>query len=63
VYLLVKAAGASVPHAIRLLKIANNDQPTVEYRYGSVKREVDKLEGDIRNSTMIFQGFSDQIHR
>jgi hypothetical protein len=44
----------SAPHVIRLLKIANNDLPAVESKYQSLKREAGKLEGEIRNSTVIF---------
>lgn len=62
-YLSVKAAGMSTPHVIRLLKIANNNLPAVESKYQSLRKEVDKLEGDIRNSAMIFQDFSDGYHR
>jgi hypothetical protein len=60
-YRSIKAAGTNIPHVIRALTIANNDLPAVKNRYESLKREVGKLEGDKRNSAMVFQDLSNQI--
>jgi hypothetical protein len=43
-YIAAKVARMDVQHVIRLLEIANNDLPAVEYRYERSKREVDDLE-------------------
>jgi hypothetical protein len=58
---LAKAAGMNAQHIVKLLTIANNCLPSVEYRYEKLKRELNSLEGSIKNSTMIVQELSDQI--
>src|SRR6476659_2514179 len=45
-YRLAKAAGINVLHVNRLLAIANNDLPSVEYTYETRKRELDDLEAE-----------------
>jgi hypothetical protein len=60
-YILSKAARMDAQEVIRLLTIANNDLPSVEYRCEKLKREANSLEGSINNSTMIAQELSDQI--
>jgi hypothetical protein len=60
-YKLAKSEGMNIQQIIRLLKIANDHLPAVKQRYESLKREVDSLEGDKRNSAMILQELSDQI--
>jgi hypothetical protein len=45
----------------KLLAIANHHLPSVQNRYENLKRQVGSLEGQIRNSTMLFQDFTDQI--
>ena len=60
-YRLAKVARMDAPSVIRLLEIANNDLQSVEYRYERLKREVDALEAEKRNSARIFQELSDQI--
>ena len=60
-YKLAKAAGMNTQQVIRLLAIANNHLPAVEQRCEKLKREVHSLEGDKRNSAIIFQELSDQI--
>ncbi|MBV9178832.1 MAG: hypothetical protein JO297_17535 [Nitrososphaeraceae archaeon] len=60
-YRLTKAAGMNVQHVNKLLTIANHHLPSVQSRYDDLKRQVGSLEGQIRNSTMIFQDFTDQI--
>jgi hypothetical protein len=58
---LAKAAGMNAQHVVNVLKIANDHLPSVEQRCEKLKREVDSLEGDKRNSAMILQELSDQI--
>ena len=48
-------------HVNKLLAIANRHLPSVQSRYDDLKRQVGSLEGQIRNSTMLFQDFTDQI--
>src|ERR1041384_715885 len=43
-YRSAKAAGMNVQHVNRLLAIANNHLPSVEYRYERLRREIDSLE-------------------
>jgi hypothetical protein len=45
----VKAAGMDVPHVLTVLKVANNDLPTIEYRYVRIKQEVNSLQEQKRN--------------
>ena len=40
-YISAKVARMDTPSVIRVLEIANNDLPTVEYRYERSKRELD----------------------
>ena len=49
------------PNVIRLLEIANNDLPSVEYRCERRKRDLDSLEADNMNSARIFQELTDKI--
>ena len=60
-YKLAKAAGMNAQQVIRILTVSNNHLPAVEQRYEKLKREVHSLEGDKRNSAIIFQELSDQI--
>jgi len=57
-YTLAKVARMGVEQVIRLLGIANNDLQSVEYRYERLKREVDAIEAEKRNSARIFQELS-----
>ena len=50
-----------VQHVIRLLEIANNHLPSVEYTYETRKREVEDLEAKKRNSARIYQEINDKI--
>ena len=54
-YRLAKVARIDAPSVIRLLEIANNDLPLVEHKCERLKREVDDLEAEKRNSARIFQ--------
>ena len=60
-YRLAKVARMDVPSVIRVLEIANNDLPLVEYKCERLKREVDDLEANKHNSARILQELSDQI--
>jgi hypothetical protein len=57
----VKSAGMGVQHVIKTLGIANNHLPSVEYTYETLKREVEDLEAEKRNSARIYQELTDQI--
>jgi hypothetical protein len=43
-YKLAKTAGMNPDHVANSLVIANNDLPTIEYRYINLKAEVNQLE-------------------
>src|SRR3954463_8748998 len=60
-YRLAKAAGMNVQHVNRLLAIANNHLPSVEYAYETRKREVEDIEAEKRNSVRVFQEINDKI--
>jgi hypothetical protein len=45
----LKAAGIGIPNVIRLLKIANNDLPSVEARYEMLKQDINSLREQKRN--------------
>jgi chromosome segregation ATPase len=57
----MKAAGINLKQVERLIAIANNDLPSVEKTYESVRIRVAELHGDIRNSAFTFQSLSDGI--
>jgi hypothetical protein len=54
-YRQMKAAGINVTHVIRLLKVANNNIPSVEYRYQQLTREAASLVGRNRNAARTLQ--------
>ena len=60
-YRLAKATGMGIPHVINLLSIANNNLPSVEYRYEQLQRQISVLEFDKRSSVRDFQTLNDQI--
>jgi hypothetical protein len=60
-YILARVARMDTPNVIRLLEIANNDLPSVEYRCERRKRDLDSLGADNRNSARLFQELTDQI--
>jgi hypothetical protein len=60
-YRLTNVARMDKQSVIRVLEIANNDLPVVEHKYERLKREVDDLEAEKRNSARIFQDLTDQI--
>ena len=60
-YRSAKATGMGIPHVINLLSIANNNLPSVEYRYEQLQRQISVLEFDKRSSVRDFQTLNDQI--
>jgi hypothetical protein len=58
---LAKTAGMNVQQVNRLLTIANNHLPSVEYIHERLKREIGEIEADKHNSARILQELSDQI--
>jgi hypothetical protein len=50
-----------VEQVVKVLEIANNDLPLVEHRYERRKRDLDSIEAEKQNSTIIFQELTDQI--
>jgi hypothetical protein len=54
-----KDAGMGIPHVINLLSIANNNLPSVEYRYEQLQRKISDLEFDKRSSVRDFQALND----
>jgi hypothetical protein len=60
-YRLTKAAGMSVQDVSRVLAVANSYLPSVQNKYDDLKREIAVLEGDKRNSTVVFQDLNNQI--
>ncbi|MGA7043774.1 MAG: hypothetical protein WBY71_08915, partial [Nitrososphaeraceae archaeon] len=60
-YTLAKVARMGVKQVIRLLEIGNNDLPLVEHKCERLKRDLDDLEAEKRNSTRVFQEMNNQI--
>jgi hypothetical protein len=60
-YILSKVARMDAQQVVRLLTIANDDLPSVEYRCEMLKREEASLKAGNHNSAMILQELSDQI--
>ena len=60
-YKLAKTAGMNTQHVIRLLAIANNYLPSVEYRYEKLKGEEASLQAGNQNSARTFEKLSDEI--
>jgi hypothetical protein len=60
-YMLSKVARMDTQHVIRLLTLANDDLPAVEYRYERLKREEGSLQARNHNSARTFQELSDLI--
>jgi DNA-binding transcriptional MerR regulator len=60
-YRLAKATGMNVQYVIRLLAIANNHLPSVEYRYERLIKEVDSLESWRLNSNRILENVTKNI--
>jgi hypothetical protein len=60
-YILSKVARMDAQQVVRLLTIANNDLPSVEYRCEKLKREEASLKAGNQNSVRTFQELSDHI--
>jgi hypothetical protein len=60
-YMLSKVARMDTQHVIRLLTLANDDLPAVEYRYERLKREEGSLQARNHNSAITFQELSDLV--
>jgi hypothetical protein len=60
-YGLSKAGRMDTQHVVKLLAIANNDLPSVEYRYETLKKEAATLEFKKENSARDFQQLNDHI--
>jgi hypothetical protein len=58
---LMKAENMTVAHAIRLLRIANRDLPSVEYRCQELRCEEASLRAGNSNAARTFQELSDSI--
>jgi hypothetical protein len=59
-YRLTKAAGMHVQHVNRLLAIANNHLPSVEYKYEELQKQTDVLEYDKRSAARDYQDLTNQ---
>jgi DNA-binding Lrp family transcriptional regulator len=59
-YISAKVARMGVEQVIKLLEISNDDLPLVEHKCERLKREVDDLEVEKRNSARIFQELTDK---
>jgi hypothetical protein len=57
----VKSAGMGVQHVVKLLAIANNELPAVEYRHERLKRQVDSLESWKLNSNRVLENVTKNI--
>ena len=60
-YRSAKSAGMSVRHVNSLLMIANNNLPSLEHKYESLKREVNSKESEKQNLAKIIQDYNDQV--
>ena len=57
---LSRANGMDSQHIIKLLKIANNDLPSVEHKFEQLSKNVISLELEIQKSVRIYQELSDK---
>jgi hypothetical protein len=60
-YKSAKVAGMNAQHVVKLLAIANNDLPSVEYRCEKLKRQEAYLQAGNHNSARTLQELSDLI--
>ena len=60
-YISSQVARMGVEQVVNLLEIANNDLPLVEHKCERLKRNLDDLEAEKRNSTRVFQEINNQI--
>src|SRR6476620_6788528 len=59
-YRSAKSAGIGIPYVVKLLTIANNHLPSVEYRYEELQEQISVLEFDKRSAARDFQNLTDQ---
>lgn len=60
-YRSAKSAKIGIPHIINLLNIANNNLPSVQYKYKQLQREITALEDNKRSTARDFQNIIDEI--
>jgi predicted nuclease with TOPRIM domain len=58
---LIRAAGMSEQHVIRLLILSNEDLPSLQLKYQNLRNEIDSLENDKARSATVFQQLTDQV--
>ena len=60
-YNLSKAAGLNAEHVIRILRLADDDLPSLEGRYYNLKSEVKSLEAKKESLIRIIQDYDNQV--
>jgi len=60
-YRSAKSAGMSIQDVNRVLTITNNHLPSLEYRYESLKREVNSKESEKQDQATIVRAYNDQV--
>jgi len=60
-YKLMKAEGLKAEDVVRIMKIANDDLPSIEHRYEALKVETDWLEKQKQSSVRILEDYDNQI--
>jgi transposase-like protein len=60
-YRFLEHEGYDYQHILRLLKLANNDLPSLQLKYQSICRKIDFSEDEISKSAITFQELSNQI--
>jgi hypothetical protein len=60
-YRSVKSSGMGVQHVVKLLTVANNHLPAVEYKYEVLQKQIGVLEYDKRSAVRDFQDLTNQI--
>ena len=59
-YRSIKSVGRGILHVIDLLKIANNDIPSIEGRITELERKEDSLNFRIQHAATTFQQFNER---
>jgi hypothetical protein len=60
-YDLIRAAGMSEQHVIRLLILSNEDLPSLQLKYQNLRNETESLENKKARSATVFQQLTDQV--
>src|SRR5262249_43310575 len=60
-YGLTINAGIKLEHVVRLIKVANNDLPSLEYKYENVRMALNTVEDQIQNSRRKLVELNNQI--